>query len=652
MIHSHAMPSPSTARRAPRISPPESETERQAERIADDVVAGRLRSGQPLGGGSGPGAGQVIHRKCASCAAGGPPCAACAAEEEEMLHLSSVPGPSAGHGSGGSPAGAARAAEAVASGGAPMSEGLRSYFEPRLGADLSGVRLHRDEPAARGINARAYTLGRDIAFAPGNFAPDSREGQRLIAHELAHVLLGDGVIHREEEDETPVEGEAEVIQAPSAPTTRTDTFEDSSGGGSTRFVETVDTAPSVAGDHIQGTVRRREIAPASDTDPEEDVAGAYNAPAGIEAFVDFNASSCEITIPFRFGFRFEANDPRGNSCQGTPVDRADVDVDQIARDYIDAVNAAMNDQFVIHLSDCPHDCAGRDIPIRIRASRDDIDPDKQISVVPRGGRGDAATLCVGSVDEGFPVHEAGHQILGRGDEYPERDASVLASRPEWGRPERVRRDFNVMGSHSSFGRFAVFHERDFRHVQTFMRAAMPDCDAELRSVGDVILDFRLYLLGGGGSLGGHGALMAGGGFDIGVPLTRGREASLILGAQANYLGQVLPYQRELVLVGLRAGLEYQVHGDVVSGRFYGGARAGVSRELSSDQYPEGRLGGVEHFDARTSAFGEAQAGIGLTTHLGSGGLTADLVLGAGGELSSHPDALYWLDVGLMLGARF
>jgi hypothetical protein len=81
--------------------------------------------------------------------------------------------------------------ESLRGGGQAMPEGLRAFFEPRLGRDLGSVRLHTDASAAetaRSINARAFTLGRDIAFAPGEYQPESPEGRRLLAHELTHVV--------------------------------------------------------------------------------------------------------------------------------------------------------------------------------------------------------------------------------------------------------------------------------------------------------------------------------------------------------------------------------------------------------------------------------------------------------------------------------
>src|SRR4029077_8998756 len=46
--------------------------------------------------------------------------------------------------------------------------------------------------SARGVNAHAYTVGRNIVFGGGRFAPDTNEGQHLIAHELAHVVQQSG----------------------------------------------------------------------------------------------------------------------------------------------------------------------------------------------------------------------------------------------------------------------------------------------------------------------------------------------------------------------------------------------------------------------------------------------------------------------------
>ncbi|HEX8696570.1 MAG TPA: DUF4157 domain-containing protein [Longimicrobium sp.] len=75
-------------------------------------------------------------------------------------------------------------------GGEPLPPGVRSFFEPRLGAELGGVRVHSGpaaSAAARSIRARAFTVGSDVVFGAGEYAPGTRAGTRLLAHELAHV---------------------------------------------------------------------------------------------------------------------------------------------------------------------------------------------------------------------------------------------------------------------------------------------------------------------------------------------------------------------------------------------------------------------------------------------------------------------------------
>jgi hypothetical protein len=75
---------------------------------------------------------------------------------------------------------------------------MRRYFNPRFGYDFSGVRVHTDSnagQAAGAINARAFTLGRDIVFASGQYAPETESGKRLLAHELTHVLQQAKISH-------------------------------------------------------------------------------------------------------------------------------------------------------------------------------------------------------------------------------------------------------------------------------------------------------------------------------------------------------------------------------------------------------------------------------------------------------------------------
>jgi len=75
--------------------------------------------------------------------------------------------------------------------GAPLNPETRVLMEPRFGADLSPVRVHTDSRAAesaRSVNALAYTIGRDIVFGAGQYAPQTSAGQKLLAHELTHFI--------------------------------------------------------------------------------------------------------------------------------------------------------------------------------------------------------------------------------------------------------------------------------------------------------------------------------------------------------------------------------------------------------------------------------------------------------------------------------
>jgi hypothetical protein len=84
-------------------------------------------------------------------------------------------------------------ASADGSSGSQLPSGLRQKFEGALGADLTGVRVHtgsESAAAAESVSARAYTVGSDIHFGAGQFDPSSREGERLIAHEVAHTVQG------------------------------------------------------------------------------------------------------------------------------------------------------------------------------------------------------------------------------------------------------------------------------------------------------------------------------------------------------------------------------------------------------------------------------------------------------------------------------
>ncbi len=74
--------------------------------------------------------------------------------------------------------------------GEPLSGATRDLLRPRLGVDVSGVRIHTGPAAdcnARALGAQAFTFGQDVVFAEGRYDPSTRAGLELLTHELVHV---------------------------------------------------------------------------------------------------------------------------------------------------------------------------------------------------------------------------------------------------------------------------------------------------------------------------------------------------------------------------------------------------------------------------------------------------------------------------------
>ena len=136
------------------ISQPGDALEQEADRIADKVMANTVVSGAP----------QRIQRY-------------------------------AGQTTGGTNPAFASVDSVLVSSGRPLEIGLQQDMEQRFGHDFSRVRIHLGgdaEHSAREMNASAYTVGHNIVFGAGRFAPGTDAGLRLIAHELTHVVQQSG----------------------------------------------------------------------------------------------------------------------------------------------------------------------------------------------------------------------------------------------------------------------------------------------------------------------------------------------------------------------------------------------------------------------------------------------------------------------------
>ena len=76
-------------------------------------------------------------------------------------------------------------------GGQSLSESDQSFFENRMGADFSNVKVHTgssSDQINRSISSRAFTTGNDVFFKQGEYNPGTSEGRKLMAHELTHVI--------------------------------------------------------------------------------------------------------------------------------------------------------------------------------------------------------------------------------------------------------------------------------------------------------------------------------------------------------------------------------------------------------------------------------------------------------------------------------
>jgi hypothetical protein len=181
------------------MSRPGDAQEREADQAADTVMRMPGAADSPKPAISSSPSTTNAQRMCADC-------------EEEETHRTPGPEVHRKEQATGTPPVTPLVAASIQSlrgGGTALPETTRGFFEPRFGADFAGVRVHTDdrvEKTAQSLGAKAFTVGHDIAFGRGQYAPGSSEGRRLLAHELTHVLqqgAGSGVVQRQEDPDAP-----------------------------------------------------------------------------------------------------------------------------------------------------------------------------------------------------------------------------------------------------------------------------------------------------------------------------------------------------------------------------------------------------------------------------------------------------------------
>lgn len=69
-----------------------------------------------------------------------------------------------------------------------MPEEVQTKMESSFDTDFSSVNIHKNSSSATDVGALAYAQGNDVHFAPGQYNPNSQEGQELLGHELTHVV--------------------------------------------------------------------------------------------------------------------------------------------------------------------------------------------------------------------------------------------------------------------------------------------------------------------------------------------------------------------------------------------------------------------------------------------------------------------------------
>ena len=554
---------------------------------------------------------RVVRRKCAACAH---------EDDDQTLRLKPAEGSRA----------PADAAVAGLRGGTLLPAAERRFFEAQLGRDFSAVRVHADSPGAVAIGARAFTLDRQIAFAPGEWRPGTVEGRRLLAHELVHVVQqrhgAERALRRQPAhgQRTTCVGDVCFEETPGAPTP-------SGPGGTT----------------MRGDVARREYVRG---DPSRVV---HQASVGLE----FDPIACTATVPHIVRFQQPPSGTWG-SCEGPPAPGAAVAnvsqtrLNSLQTEFLQLVNERLNGWYEVRLegNGCPGTCRGQNIPIRVRVgtSLGQVGTSQSsvstVTPVNRRGRsyvqGNDIVLCMGDADIGRTIpHEGVHFALGHGDEYRETEKAVAARDPRGQySPEReIEGGYSLAGSQHEHGRFAMLHERHFQFVPAFLERLYPGCRASLVELERPRkLDFRLHFATGYASINqGGGGIFDTLGVGMGIPLDRLRRWEAVLGANATFmLGSDKVAERSAFLFGARLALEYRTSPGQGGFRLGGFAELGAGRFSASGSVP-----GAGSFDRNVWApYGEVGLGAGYRFGTGSRRLSVGLE-GAASSTLSQPGVI-------------
>ena len=161
------------------INNPNDKYEQEADAVADKVMQMETPSVQKKSGAdsffsSSPISITPLQRKCDNC------------KEEEKMQRKEIDGEELTADNN-----LENYVGGLQSGGHPLPNEARNFYEPRFGYDFSNVKIHTDAVAAKSaqsINAMAYTSGSNIVFNSNQYSPNTDSGKRLLGHELTHVV--------------------------------------------------------------------------------------------------------------------------------------------------------------------------------------------------------------------------------------------------------------------------------------------------------------------------------------------------------------------------------------------------------------------------------------------------------------------------------
>lgn len=549
--------------------------------------------------------------------------------------------------------------------GEELEPGARIELESGFGRDFSHIRVHTDSRAAASataVGARAYTVGPDIAFAAGMYAPHTAAGRRLLAHELTHVVQQGG--HRRAdlsgltvgsrdapEEHRAARGAADIRVAAQVPVGAVAAPAVRRAEGTAVVADTLSDMVS-GGRRWRGTMIRTQYR----TQAEADAARRGAHPPVMEKSsvrVAFDGNTCEVTVPVAVQIRAAtaADTASGPSAAGSAVAAA-VDpglVNSVGAAYIAACNVELNGWYDVELRDCAGEpCAGRHMPIRVVVTQTTTNPDFVVCVsggdrrsfVQQGSPGKVVLFARGLEGKTL-AHEGGHMALGAPDEYHEDDPTLRKKWPLQKGPEREHTDDTLMGSAEGGEKWLRLHERHFSFVTAFLQLAMvdagrPNCQAVLHELErPVPLDYHAVFGTAYASRGGSEYFDFSLGLDVGRPLERNRRWQAFLGVHGSLLLPLSPDGRTAFLAGARIGLEYRFSPASRGLQLGAFGEAGGSAEIGTQARP-------------LTPYVGAGARLGLSVP------TARMDVGIEAMRGMDLDAEHqrWFRLGLYLGGRF